>query len=80
MLEPRPRKLLDQVRDVVQVKHYSHSTEKTYIYLICRFILFHNRRHPNEMGIPEINWRGLEVHEEDGITFQLRFTAPSPAA
>lgn len=32
MLEPRPRKLLDQVRDAVRIKHYSYRTEKTYIY------------------------------------------------
>lgn len=53
MLEPRPRKLLDQVRDAVRVKHYSYSTEKTYVYWIRRFI-FHNKRHPNEMGTPEV--------------------------
>ncbi len=54
MLEPRPRKLLDQVRDAVRVKHYSYSTEKTYVYWIRRFILFHNKRHPNEMGTAEV--------------------------
>lgn len=54
MLEPRPRKLLDQVRDAIRVKHYSYSTEKTYVYWIRRFILFHNKRHPSEMGTPEV--------------------------
>ncbi|WAL59111.1 phage integrase N-terminal SAM-like domain-containing protein [Thermocoleostomius sinensis] len=54
MLEPRPRKLLDQVRDAIRVKHYSYSTEKTYVYWIRRFILFHHKRHPNEMGAPEV--------------------------
>ncbi|WP_416676548.1 integron integrase [Egbenema bharatensis] len=54
MLEPRPRKLLDQVRDAIRVKHYSYSTEKTYVSWIRRFILFHNKRHPNEMGAPEV--------------------------
>lgn len=54
MSAPRPRKLLDQVRDAVRLKHYSYSTEKTYVYWIRRFILFHNKRHPNEMGTPEI--------------------------
>ncbi|PSB09903.1 integron integrase, partial [filamentous cyanobacterium CCP2] len=54
MLEPRPRKLLDQVRDAIRGKHYSYSTEKTYVYWIRRFILFHNKRHPNEMGAPEV--------------------------
>ncbi|MBE9182969.1 integron integrase [Oculatella sp. LEGE 06141] len=54
MLESRPRKLLDQVRDALRVKHYSYSTEKTYVYWIRRFILFHNKRHPSEMGTMEV--------------------------
>lgn len=54
MLESRPPKLLDQVRDAIRVKHYSYSTEKTYVYWIRRFILFHNKRHLNEMGTPEV--------------------------
>lgn len=54
MLEPRPRKLLDQVRDALRVKHYSYSTEKTYVHWIRRFILFHNKRHPAEMGSAEV--------------------------
>jgi integron integrase len=54
MPQPRPRKLLDQVRDAIRVKHYSYSTEKTYVYWIHRFILFHNKRHPREMGTPEL--------------------------
>jgi integron integrase len=54
MLEPRPRKLLDQVRDAIRVKHYSYSTEKTYVHWIRRFILFHNKRHPAEMGTAEV--------------------------
>ncbi|MUL38027.1 site-specific integrase [Gloeocapsopsis dulcis] len=32
-MEPRPRKLLDQVPDAIRVKHYSYSTEKTYVYM-----------------------------------------------
>jgi len=54
MPEPRPRKLLDQVRDVLRVKHYSYSKEKTYVQWIRRFILFHNKRHPAEMGSAEV--------------------------
>jgi len=54
MLEPRPRKLLDQVRDAIRVKHYSYKTEKTYVHWIRRFILFHNKRHPAEMGAAEV--------------------------
>lgn len=53
-MKERPRKLLDQVRDVVRVRHYSYRTEETYVYWIRRFILFHNKRHPNEMGVSEV--------------------------
>ncbi len=48
------RKLLDQVRDVLRAKHYSYRTEEAYVDWIRRFILFHNKRHPAEMGAPEI--------------------------
>ena len=50
----RPKKLLDQVRDAIRLKHYSLSTEKTYVAWIRRYILFHNKRHPKDMGVPEI--------------------------
>lgn len=53
-MEPRPRKLLDQVRDAIRLKHYSYRTEQSYVAWIRRYILFHNKQHPNEMGIAEI--------------------------
>jgi site-specific recombinase XerD len=49
-----PKKLLDQVRDIIRIKHYSYRTEETYIYWIRRYILFHDKRHPKEMGKSEI--------------------------
>jgi integron integrase len=47
-------KLLDRVRGHLRVKHYSLRTEQSYIDWIRRFILFHRKRHPNEMGETEI--------------------------
>jgi hypothetical protein len=47
-------KLLDQVRDVIRRKHYSIRTEQTYTEWIRRFILFHGKRHPSEMGESEV--------------------------
>ncbi len=47
-------KLLDQVRQVIRVKHYSLRTEESYINWIKRFIFFHNKKHPIEMGEKEI--------------------------
>jgi len=49
-----PKKLLDQVRDAMRLKHYSLSTEKTYVAWIKRFILYHNKRHPLDMGSTEV--------------------------
>jgi hypothetical protein len=37
----QPKKLLDQVRDAIQLKHYAYSTEKTYVYWAKRFVLYH---------------------------------------
>ena len=53
-MEPRPRKLLDQVRDVIHIKHYSYRTEESDVAGIRRFILFHNKRYPIEMRTAEI--------------------------
>lgn len=47
-------KLLDRMRDAIRVRHYSLSTERTYLHWAKRFILFHNKRHPAEMGAPEV--------------------------
>jgi integron integrase len=52
--QPKPRKLLDQVSDALRTKHYSYRTEQTYIDWIKRYIIFHKKRHPNEMGENEI--------------------------
>lgn len=48
-------KLLDQVRAVARARHLSHRTEDSYHNFIKRFILFHNKRHPKEMGAEEIS-------------------------
>lgn len=52
---PQGKKLLDQYRDAIRLKHYSSRTEKTYVFWVREYILFHNKRHPKEMGIPEMN-------------------------
>jgi integron integrase len=52
---PKGKKLLDQYRDVINLKHYSSRTGDAYISWAKEYILFHNKRHPKEMGAPEIN-------------------------
>jgi len=53
-MEQRPKNLLEQVRDVIRLKHYSYKTENSYVNWIKRYILFHHKRHPEEMGRKEI--------------------------
>ena len=48
------KRLLDVVRDKIRVKHYSLSTERTYLYWIKYYILFHKKTHPIQMGKVEI--------------------------
>lgn len=47
-------RLMDQVREVIRVHHYSIRTEEAYCQWIRRFIYFHNKRHPRDMGEAEI--------------------------
>ena len=47
-------KLLDQVRTAIRVRHYSLRTEQSYIHWVKRFIFFHGKRHPTEMGGNEV--------------------------
>jgi integron integrase len=47
-------KLLDQVRQRIRLKHYSYRTEQSYIGWIKRFIFYHHKRHPQEMGKAEV--------------------------
>ncbi len=48
------KKLLDQMRDTLRLKHYSYRTEEAYLDWVKRYILFHGKRHPAELGAPEI--------------------------
>ena len=62
--QKKPRKLLDQVRDIMRLKHYAFSTERTYTSWIKRFIFFHDKKHPKDMGEPEVEafltWLAVE--------------------
>ncbi len=52
--EPHPPRLLDQVGAAIRARHYSRRTEKAYTTWIRRFVVFHGKRHPREMGQPEV--------------------------
>src|SRR6266511_5857467 len=62
----RPKKLLDQVRDAIRLKHYSIRTEESYVTWLKWYIFFHNKRRPNEMGSGEIEafLTHLAVHQK----------------
>jgi integron integrase len=47
-------KLLEQARDAIRLRHYSIRTEESYLRWMKQFILFHNKRHPAQMGEPEV--------------------------
>ena len=56
-MEPKPKKLLEQVSDSIRPirrKHYSRKTEQAYINWIRLYILLHNKTHPKDMGVVEV--------------------------
>jgi integron integrase len=71
ILTPGPQqnksKLLDQVRDVIRLKHYSIRTEQSYIDWIRRFILFHGKRHPRDMTEAEVSSFLTHLAREGGV-------------
>jgi integron integrase len=50
----KPKRLLDQVRDHIRIRHLSISTEEAYCGWIRRYILFHKKKHPKDMGKHQI--------------------------
>lgn len=62
------RKLLDQARDILRAKHYSYRTEQAYIDWMRRFILFHGKRHPKDMGAAEIQVFLLHLANDRNIS------------
>ena len=53
-LPPQPPKLLDRVRTAIRLRHFSPRTEEAYVGWARRYILFHRKRHPSEMGEAEV--------------------------
>jgi hypothetical protein len=72
----RPKKLLDQVRDAIRLKHYAYGTEQTYVDWIKRYILFHGKRHPREMSSTEIETFLTHLAVEENVAAS---TSASPA-
>jgi len=67
-------RLLDQVREVIRIRHYSIRTEQAYVQWIRRFMLFHDKRHPRELGAAELSafLSYLAVHRNVSASTQNR--------
>jgi 5-bromo-4-chloroindolyl phosphate hydrolysis protein len=52
--ERKAKKLLEIARKISRRKHYGIQTEETYVGWIIRYIYFHNKQHPKDMGVPKI--------------------------
>ena len=52
--EPSQPRLFDVLREAIRIRRYSLRTEDTYVDWVRRFILFHGKRHPRELGAPEV--------------------------
>lgn len=59
--------LLERVRHHIRVKHYSIRTEEAYVRAVKRFILFHGKRHPGEMGAEEIRQYLSHLANNDNV-------------
>ena len=70
--EPQQPRLLDRVREAISTRHYSRRTEKAYVHWIKRYIFFHGKRHPAEMGAPEVTafLTSLAVHDKVAASTQ----------
>ncbi len=71
------RKLLDQVRVELRTRHYSRRTEQAYVRWIRRFVIFHGRRHPVEMGEREVAQFLSDLAEERKVAASTQSQAAS---
>lgn len=65
--EHKPPRLLDRLRIAIRSRHYSIRTEEAYVGWVRRFVVFHGKRHPAEMGEPEINAFLSHLAVRDGV-------------
>ena len=80
-LPPQPPKLLDRVRTAIRLRHFSPRTEEAYVGWVRRYILFHRKRHPSEMGEAEVvaflthlaNGRGVSASTQNQALAALLF-------
>jgi len=66
--EANPPRLLDSLRESLRVRHYSLRTEGTYVQWVRRYVLHHGRRHPRDMGAPEVMAFLTHLAAERGVS------------
>jgi site-specific recombinase XerD len=71
------RKLLDQVRVELRTRYYSRRTEQAYVLWVRRFVIFHGRRHPAEMGEREVAQFLSNLAEERKVAASTQSQAAS---
>ena len=76
---PHMPKLLDQVREVIRMKHYSIRTEQSYVDWIKRYIFFHNKQHPEDMRQAEIRAFISELASKKSVAASTQTVALSAA-
>jgi site-specific recombinase XerD len=72
---PGQPRLLERVRGHIRLKHYSIRTEEAYLNVIRRFILFHRKRHPKEMGADEIRQYLSHLATDENVAASTRNVA-----
>lgn len=70
-------KLLDEVRGAIRVRHYSIRTEHAYVGWIKRYIIFHGKRHPSEMGAKEMTAYLTHLATEGNVSASTQHQALS---
>jgi len=73
----RPKRLLEQAREKLRAMHYSYRTEQTYLDWMKRYILFHGKRHPREMGAQEIEAFVSHLANDRGVSASTQTQALS---
>lgn len=75
-MEPKPKKLLDQMRDALRRSHYSPRTEDSYLEWVKRYILHFNKQHPRDLGTKAISeyltYLAIELHVSASTQNQAR--------
>lgn len=65
---PKPPRLLDQIREALRLRHYSLRTEQAYLHWTKRFIYFHGKRHPRDLGPKEVEAFLTHLAVEGGVS------------